>query len=1179
VVARLTPARCTAGNPTRIYFTGRITVTANGSAAVRYRWFRSDGATGPILSAMPSRISPTNVTDEWDRWDRNPSGWEAVEIVSLNGRPTNIQSNHATFACSAGAPAASPQPPAARTALPGVTTLTGVIQNLRVGWLQLAVAGRAAIWVRDFGARILQNGRPIGANFLRVGERVQVQGRMVGAQLYATEISVVASESAPQQTPLKLGTVKQKPVTLASEGAPVRTPPATGAISRAANAHVQPPASTPKFAFRASPSPSNAKAVPAANSSVSALGAPKVVGNQLSWAGKTLPLAPAGPGFSRMRQQVLKKATSYQAAHKPLLQLSLRNRVSFGKKQAVHMRFLRFRPKETPLRVNGAALGKRPVFNNQSAGIQTSGVNIVGNRTAELGGERAALGGKGVGIRVPKAAGTFALMSLANNEDRSAFVQQILNTEAPTTPWNTAPAPLPPQQLNPNNFLVDPSSVVAFSSEFMSSTPCQPAANQGPPPLFFTCAVLPLNVTSPTITLTVPTHLVVVSGSATGNPQYSANAMPVQIELQELKTDSNGNATEDLNDPDGEDFTDIPGQPVVSAPAGSEPFNGSTPAWFWDIDADNAARRLGPLYTSPDQTTQAPCPVQQGVDCNVLLLAYPNPGAASASSSDLATFTLSLTSLVTLIRFKFTFGYATLASVPLAIVLQPTGAVQLNVLPTAIVYNPPGDQSTTSYNSSQQSGVSQTAEYSTSASQTQSQTNGGSFKVAATLGASYMGFSASVTASYGTNWDNTTSSGSTQNGSTSSEISHTTLVSDMPAIKPSPTGPPAQIWKPNTQYNAYSDLVQPNPPDGNAYLCVQSGTSGSQPPQFSTNGITQETGSSPVQWEYAGSAAVYEEPFWNDMFLLAVHPQYALFNFAGTSTSDDIQTMPLGAESNGWQISVFDLHLCAKGLNSQVATDPAATPPITLTSYECAGLLNMDPFYLNGQHTDPSQSGLGQPDSNGSSKDIDSGESDTISSASTSTTENGQSTGSSFTDTASATQGQTESLGVQAGGYGSSVSATATQSSSQTSGSGMTTTYDNTTKENSGQTQAIQAILQADKNNGEAYPITTKVYVDTRFGTLMFPAVTTTISSVSPSTGSCGTTVLIQGMGLSGATSVAFNGVQAAFTTNTDDQITAIAPSLPGTGPGATATITVSGEGIPATNASEQFTYTQTNCN
>jgi|GEM_PF-3132269 len=1034
----------------------------------------------------------------------------------------------------------------------GQISLAGTIQAFRAGYLELALAGRAPLWVRELGARIDQNGRLIGPNFLRVGETVQVQGRMVEGQLWATAITVLPPSSSV-----------------------AGTAPSPGTMTRTIRSPSQSPNSAPQYAFHPMHSPLNYHPAPSTGPAhtLGTPGPPELTGNRLSWAGQTFTMVPAGPEFVHSLHRTEGGLRVYLQAHKPSGMI-VDGRARFRKKTVSVFHFVH--PSTAYRRVGlssaaaaGHLLGGRIVAN--------AGLQIVGRRPVYQTGYR-----PNRGPSISGTIGNTVLMSLADNIDRAAFVQKILSSQAPASPWNTTPTPVAPQQLNPNNLMLDPSSVYAFSGELLSNNPCQ-FTTDGTAPVFPpACPILPLYVQSPTVTLTVPTHFVVVTGSASGNPQYTANAMPVaQIELQQLATDPSGNPIVDLNDPDGISFKNIPGQPAVqpasTVPASVvEPFNGSTPAWFWDIDADKAALQRGPLSVPP---TQAPCAASTGRDCSLLTILYPNPAADSSNSSDVTTFTLQLTSVTTVIRFEIQYGIISFASAPVVIVLKPLGAVQLNVMPTAILYQPPGNLSTGGLSSSTNNSVLQTSTYNLSASQTQGTSNSGSVKVAATASFNMVpGLSIGVSGSYGTNWDNSTSDTSSSSNSSSNSISQSVSATSIPGFGPMPATIPPEIWQPKTQYVAFVDLVQPNPPDGNAYLCISTGTSdkGPNPPEFQQNGITQD---GTAQWEYAGSAAIYEEPFWNDQFLLKVHPQYALYNFAGVSGAGAaVQALPLGVEGGtGLQISVFDLHLCAKGLNPPAVTDAGANPPFTLTPYECAGLLNMDPFYMNGQHANLSASTIAQLNAaypNG--LDLASpSDNDTISNSNTSTTGFGKSTGSSFTDSVSATQGTTESLGISASYAGSGVSVTATNSNSQTNSSGMTTSYQDSTSSNQTLTNAITASLKA---VSQAYPLETKVYVDTRFGTLMFPAATATITGVSPTSGACGTPVVVSGIGLSGTTQVDFNGIPAVFVVNNDDQITAIAPSLPGASLGTAATISISGEGIPVTNAAQQFVFQQTQC-
>jgi len=111
ILAKLIAGRCVPGNPTREHFVGSIYVNGKPQVALQYRWIRSDGATGPVVSANATATRQLNVRDEWDIRSSNPSGWEAIQIVSLDGQPSQIESNQAAFACYASTPSGGPPLP------------------------------------------------------------------------------------------------------------------------------------------------------------------------------------------------------------------------------------------------------------------------------------------------------------------------------------------------------------------------------------------------------------------------------------------------------------------------------------------------------------------------------------------------------------------------------------------------------------------------------------------------------------------------------------------------------------------------------------------------------------------------------------------------------------------------------------------------------------------------------------------------------------------------------------------------------------------------------------------------------------------------------------------------------------------------------------------------------------
>ncbi|NAS25706.1 hypothetical protein GT755_28985 [Herbidospora sp. NEAU-GS84] len=76
------PAKTAGKCPTTVGFSA--VVTARGRGTVRYRWVRSDGSKGVVQSV---RVKGTRMVTVRDRqtFDRDTSGWQAVEIIGKKG--------------------------------------------------------------------------------------------------------------------------------------------------------------------------------------------------------------------------------------------------------------------------------------------------------------------------------------------------------------------------------------------------------------------------------------------------------------------------------------------------------------------------------------------------------------------------------------------------------------------------------------------------------------------------------------------------------------------------------------------------------------------------------------------------------------------------------------------------------------------------------------------------------------------------------------------------------------------------------------------------------------------------------------------------------------------------------------------------------------------------------------
>jgi hypothetical protein len=95
--------------PGVIHFSGWI---SGGVGMVKYQWYRSDGATGPVETAVIGPRDRVGITDTWTLGGvpalPTYSGWEAVRILAPKGLP----SNRATFTlrCLGNSQRAAPPP-------------------------------------------------------------------------------------------------------------------------------------------------------------------------------------------------------------------------------------------------------------------------------------------------------------------------------------------------------------------------------------------------------------------------------------------------------------------------------------------------------------------------------------------------------------------------------------------------------------------------------------------------------------------------------------------------------------------------------------------------------------------------------------------------------------------------------------------------------------------------------------------------------------------------------------------------------------------------------------------------------------------------------------------------------------------------------------------------------------
>ncbi len=271
------------------------------------------------------------------------------------------------------------------------------------------------------------------------------------------------------------------------------------------------------------------------------------------------------------------------------------------------------------------------------------------------------------------------------------------------------------------------------------------------------------------------------------------------------------------------------------------------------------------------------------------------------------------------------------------------------------------------------------------------------------------------------------------------------------------------------------------------------------------------------------------EPFWYDGFVFLLNPQYAVYNNAGTA---EFMLTPQGnTQLTTAPVTVAFLAACAAGLKSPTGPGfPAQGNPcalgnnISLTSQEALNALNLDPFYPGGQSTDPTQGCTGstcrvQPvaDSTSCCYQEDTlnpvGIQYTLSTQHTSETD----TNVAYTATGSNVQKTTVSvaakesgplsLGPSGGTLTGNANGSVQQTSTQTQGVGITVNYLSATILTSQQSTGVQVTLLDLDNTFPPgataskilcqqchapllpppyAPFTVDVYQDSLFGTLLF---------------------------------------------------------------------------------------------
>jgi hypothetical protein len=388
-----------------------------------------------------------------------------------------------------------------------------------------------------------------------------------------------------------------------------------------------------------------------------------------------------------------------------------------------------------------------------------------------------------------------------------------------------------------------------------------------------------------------------------------------------------------------------------------------------------------------------------------------------------------------------------------ALSIEPTAFLQSDVLVATIVYQPPGAQSVVDYSKKTTNSVQLAVGATSSQGTTNAQSDGTTVTYKAGTPASIggvpeFGFNFSDASQNG--WD--TSASATNTTATGASSTWSSSVSDEWSSKP---------YTPPAPFNQH-----------------------------------------PSEYWFLG-----------DKFILALYPQWAVWDFMSAPGQGSFVQSLVGTGGVASE-TVSSLLQCSGGLtpyNGEPAADisiPAIPNPIVLGSAECGSLLGMDPFASTIPSPGNQWAGLSTLEPDGRAVSLD----DCCSTASNNVTTvqdvdptsvdkitlsdelNSVETNSytaSFTSKVTATVGNTWSAGATLPeGLGG---ATIQQNNSSTSGGDWEIDYKNSLT-NSQDSINSGSVTLSDNTN----PISTEVYLDTTFGTFMFPALGAKPPSAEP---------------------------------------------------------------------------------
>ncbi len=261
--------------------------------------------------------------------------------------------------------------------------------------------------------------------------------------------------------------------------------------------------------------------------------------------------------------------------------------------------------------------------------------------------------------------------------------------------------------------------------------------------------------------------------------------------------------------------------------------------------------------------------------------------------------------------------------------------------------------------------------------------------------------------------------------------------------------------------------------------------------------FAQSVGSTTNVTTPGASGPYADEPFWNDQVVVLVHPQFAFWNFNGTTKMQLLGGAGPFASARP-MIAVSELDQCANATGAypngyKVYFEGGFD---TLTADECRGLASLDPFWGNGQaaslagrgHLLVSATPYGRPAPGTAIQDPRSLDIQEKWSSWTQTTDT---TSANFKATVQDILSTSQSAGITIGAGSKtdpinlSDSITLSKGSSLTQGTTMGITYkDSTATKNQNDTSVEGSIVDNSLNLG--YDPLVEIYQDEVFGTAMF---------------------------------------------------------------------------------------------